>query len=183
VGQLVVGDCSPLVGQLKVGDCSPLVGQLVVGDCSPLVGQFVVGDCSPLVGQLVVVFTLKGPFSTDFGNNLIFSRLNEKEIRCPRNPIFWKNRISQTVPKVPKKSDFFGKIGFLKPCPRCPRNFFGKIGFLKPCPRRPRNPIFWKNRISQTMPKVPKKSDFLDLARISFEIQWSGNFRFRALPL
>jgi hypothetical protein len=73
---------------------------------------------------------------------------------CPRNlleksdfsnraqvaqEIFWKNRISQTVPKVPKKS--FGKIGFLKLCPRCPRN-----------------PIFWKNRISQTVcPNVPKK--------------------------
>jgi hypothetical protein len=114
--------------------------------------------------------------------------------------IFWKNRISQTVPKLPKKS--FGKIGFLKLCPRCPRNlleksdfsncaqgaqeirFFGKIGFLKPCaqtcprnvpkksgaqvfgkigffklcPRCPRNPIFWKNRISQTVcPNVPKK--------------------------
>jgi uncharacterized C2H2 Zn-finger protein len=181
VGQLVVGDCSPLVGQLKVGDCSPLVGQLVVGDCSPLVGQFVVGDCSPLVGQLVVVFTLKGPFSTDFGNNLIFSRLNEKEIRCPRNPIFWKNRISQTMPKVPKKSDFFGKIGFLKPCPRCPRNFLEKSDFSNRA--QGAQEIFWKNRISQTVPKAPKKSDFLDLARISFEIQWSGNFRFRALPL
>jgi hypothetical protein len=37
------------------------------------------------------------------------------------------------VPKAPiKKSDFLGKIGFLKPCPRCPS----------------RNPIFGKNRIS-----------------------------------
>jgi hypothetical protein len=58
---------------------------------------------------------------------------------------FWKNRISQTVPKIPKKSDFFGKIGFLKPCPSCPTN-----------------PIFWKNRIC-------------------FEMEWSGNFRFRVL--
>jgi hypothetical protein len=69
----------------------------------------------------------------------------------------------QTTQKVPKKSDFFGKIGFLKPCPRYPRNpifleksdfsnraqapkksdFFGKIGFLKPCAQTyPRNPIF-----------------------------------------
>jgi hypothetical protein len=40
--------------------------------------------------------------------------------------------------------------------------FFGKIGFLKPCPRYPGNPIFWKNRISQTVcPNVPKKSDYL----------------------
>jgi hypothetical protein len=29
---------------------------------------------------------------------------NEKEILCPRNPIFCKNRISQTVcPNMPKK--------------------------------------------------------------------------------
>jgi hypothetical protein len=46
---------------------------------------------------------------------------NEKEIRCRRNPIFGKNRISQTVPKraqtcpknekeiLPKKSLFFWK--------------------------------------------------------------------------
>jgi hypothetical protein len=45
----------------------------------------------------------------------------------PRNPIFGKNRISQTVcPNVPKQMKkkscaqeirFLGKIGFLKPCP------------------------------------------------------------------
>jgi hypothetical protein len=49
---------------------------------------------------------------------------NEKE-RCPRNPIFGKNKIFKTVPKraqkMKKKSCaqeilFFGKIGFLKPC-------------------------------------------------------------------
>jgi hypothetical protein len=35
---------------------------------------------------------------------------------CPRNPIFWKNRISQTVgPKRAQEIRFFGKIGFLKP--------------------------------------------------------------------
>jgi hypothetical protein len=36
--------------------------------------------------------------------------------RCPRNPIFWKNRISQIVPGV-QEIRFFGKIGFFKPCP------------------------------------------------------------------
>jgi hypothetical protein len=75
-----------------------------------------------------------------------------------------KNRIYQTVPKVPKK--FVVKIGFIKPCAqKCPRNpifwknrisqTFVKIGFIKPCAqmcqknepkiRNPRNPIFWKN--------------------------------------
>jgi hypothetical protein len=53
---------------------------------------------------------------------------NDKEIRCPRNPIFWeKSDFSNRVPKrakkmtkksVPQKScaqeiRFFGKIGFL----------------------------------------------------------------------
>jgi hypothetical protein len=49
----------------------------------------------------------------------------------PRNPIFWKNRISQTVPKHAQKNENRG----------------------------PRNPIFWKwkNRISQPCPNVPKK--------------------------
>jgi hypothetical protein len=55
---------------------------------------------------------------------------NEKQILCPRNPIFWKNRISQTVPKRAQKMKnksaaqeirFFGKIGFLKPCPNVPK--------------------------------------------------------------
>jgi hypothetical protein len=39
--------------------------------------------------------------------------------------------------------------------------FLGKIGFLKQCLMCPRNPMFEKNRISQTVPNVPKKSDFL----------------------
>jgi hypothetical protein len=57
---------------------------------------------------------------------------NEKSILCPRNPIFGKNRISQTVPKraqkMKKKSAaqeirFLGKIGFLNPCAQtCPKN-------------------------------------------------------------
>jgi predicted DNA-binding antitoxin AbrB/MazE fold protein len=69
--------------------------------------------------------------------------------RYPRNPIFWKNRISQT----------FGKIGFLKP--------LEKLDFSN----------LWKNRISQTfgkirflkplVPKVPKKSDFLEKSDFS----------------
>jgi hypothetical protein len=80
---------------------------------------------------------------------------NEKSIRCPRNPIFGKNRISQTVcPNVPKK--FFEKIS--QTVPKVAKKFLGKIGFLNPCARTcprneksircPRNPIFEKNRIS-----------------------------------
>jgi RNase P/RNase MRP subunit p29 len=62
----------------------------------------------------------------------------DKRIDCPRNPIFWKNRISQTMPKsAPKNSvqrmtginglivqeiRFFGKIGFLNPAQTCPEN-------------------------------------------------------------
>jgi hypothetical protein len=42
---------------------------------------------------------------------------------------------------------------------------FGKIGFLKPEIRYPRN--LWENRISQTVPKVSKKSDFLDKSDFS----------------
>jgi hypothetical protein len=129
--------------------------------------------------------------------------------RYPRNPIFWKNRISQT----------FGKIGFLKPLEKSDFSnlwknrifqtfgaqeirFFGKIGFLKPCAQTyHRSPIFWKNRISQTVcPNVPSISDFLEKSdfsnrvskrtidlrffwknRISFEMEWSGNFRRRVL--
>jgi hypothetical protein len=96
------------------------------------------------------------------------------------------------VPKVPKKSDFFGKIGFLKSCQSDFSNrtqsaqeirFFGKIGFLKSCQSDFSNRaqsaqeirFFGKigflkscqsdfsnraNRISQTVPKLPKKSDF-----------------------
>jgi hypothetical protein len=48
---------------------------------------------------------------SDFSNRV----QGAQEIR-----FFWKNRISQTVSKVPKKSDFFGKIGFLKP-PKVPK--------------------------------------------------------------
>jgi hypothetical protein len=53
---------------------------------------------------------------------------------------------------------FLGKIGFLKPCPRCPRRFLGKIGFLKPCPRCHRSPIFGE------------KSDFSNRAQGAQEI-------------
>jgi hypothetical protein len=95
---------------------------------------------------------------------------NEKEIRCPRNPIFWKNRISQTVcPNVFKKF-------------RCPRNpIFWKNRISQTVPKHAQKMkkksgaqeirFFWKNRISQTVPKhaqkmkkksVPKKSDFLE---------------------
>jgi hypothetical protein len=63
---------------------------------------------------------------SDFSNRV---PKRAQEIRCPRNPILGKNRISQTVcPNVPKKSvaqeiRFWGKIGFLKPCAQtCPRN-------------------------------------------------------------
>jgi hypothetical protein len=76
---------------------------------------------------------------------------NDKEIRCPRNPIFWeKSDFSNRVPKraqkmtkksVPKKSDFFEKSDFSNRAQTCPRNH-----------------IFLKNRISQTVcPNVPKK--------------------------
>jgi hypothetical protein len=108
---------------------------------------------------------------------------NEKEIRCPRNPIFGKNRISQTVPKLPKKSDFLGKNRICQTVPKVPK----KSDFLENrisqtvCPNVPKNPIFWKNRIFQTVPKLPKKSDFFWKNRISFEMEWSGNFRFRVL--
>jgi hypothetical protein len=53
--------------------------------------------------------------------------INDKEIRCPRNPIFGKNRIFQTVPKraqkmtkksVPKKSDFWEKSDFSNRVPK-----------------------------------------------------------------
>jgi hypothetical protein len=49
--------------------------------------------------------------------------------------IFWKNRISKTVPRYPRNPIFLGKIGFLKPCQGTQEiRFFGKIGFLKkPC--------------------------------------------------
>jgi hypothetical protein len=69
---------------------------------------------------------------------------------------------------------FFGKIGFLKPCPRYSRNpIFWKNRISQTvCPKYQKNPIFWKNRISQTVPKVPKKSDFF--GKIGFLLKWSG---------
>jgi hypothetical protein len=74
----------------------------------------------------------------------------------PRNPIFWKNRISQTVPKRAQK---------MKNCPRNPIFWKNRISQTVPKHaqknenRGPRNPIFWKwkNRISQPCPNVPKK--------------------------
>jgi hypothetical protein len=70
----------------------------------------------------------------------------------------------QTTQKVPKKSDFWEKSDFSNSVQGAHQEirFLRKIGFLKQCPRcPPRNPIFEKNRISQTVPKVPtKKSDF-----------------------
>jgi hypothetical protein len=105
-----------------------------------------------------------------------------KKERCPRTPIFGKNRISQTVcsnvpqkRKVPKNSDFWEKSDFSnRVLKRAPKKkgaqelrFLGKIGFLKPCPNVPkkrkrnpcpRTPIFGKNRISQTVPKRAQKT-------------------------
>jgi hypothetical protein len=50
-------------------------------------------------------------------------------------------------PESAQKIRFFGKIGFLKP--------LEKLDFSNLwCPRYPRNPIFWKNRISQTFGKI-----------------------------
>jgi hypothetical protein len=122
-----------------------------------------------------------------------------------KSDFFGKNRISQTVCPNSRNPIFLGKIGFLKPCTQTYHRspifleksdfsnraqgtqeirFFGKIGFLKPCAQTyHRSPIFWKNRISQTVPKVPKKSDFFGKNRISFEMEWSGNFRFRVLGI
>jgi hypothetical protein len=61
-------------------------------------------------------------------------------------------------PKAAQEIRFLGKIGFLKPCPRRPRNFLEKSDFSNRVPKRaqemknksaaqeircPRNPIFW----------------------------------------
>jgi hypothetical protein len=84
-----------------------------------------------------------------------------------------KNRISQTVPKVPiKKSDFEEKSDFSNRAQGAHQEirFWGKIGFLKPCPMCPRDPILGKNRISQTVPKVPKKF----FGKIGFLLKSSG---------
>jgi hypothetical protein len=81
-------------------------------------------------------------------------------------------------PESAQKIRFFGKIGFLKP--------LEKLDFSNLwCPRYPRNPIFWKNRISQTfgkigflkplVPKVPKKSDFLE--KSDFSNLWKNRSR------
>jgi hypothetical protein len=104
----------------------------------------------------------------------------------------FSNRVPKHAKKMKKKSAaqeirFFGKfINRAQTCKKMKKKsavqeirFFGKIGFLNRA--QGAQELFWKNRISQTVPKVPKKSDFLDLTRISFEIQWSFNFRFRAL--
>jgi hypothetical protein len=79
-------------------------------------------------------------------------------------------------PESAQEIRFLGKIGFLKPCPRCPRNpIFGKnfsnraqgaqeIRFLgkisQTVPKVPKKSDFWENRISQTVPKVPKNPIF-----------------------
>jgi hypothetical protein len=89
---------------------------------------------------------------------------------------FGKNRISQTAQGVIALR-FLGKIGFLKP-PKVAKKSLGKIGFLKPCPRCPKNQIFGKNRISQTMPKVAKKSDFWEKSDFSNRAQGAIDLRF-----
>jgi hypothetical protein len=56
--------------------------------------------------------------------------------RCPRNPIFGKNRISQTVcVQGAQEIRFLGKIGFLKSRVQDAQEirYERKIGFLKPC--------------------------------------------------
>jgi hypothetical protein len=46
------------VGQLVVGERSPLVGQFIVGEC--LSGLFVIDDCSPLVSTYQGTILKKG---------------------------------------------------------------------------------------------------------------------------
>jgi hypothetical protein len=54
---------------------------------------------------------------------------------------FWKNRISQTVPKAPKKSDFLEKSDFSNRVPKRAQEMKNKSGAQEiQCPR---NPIFW----------------------------------------
>jgi hypothetical protein len=102
--------------------------------------------------------------------------------RCPsRNPIFGKNRISQNRAQgAHQEIRFFGKNRISQTVPKAPikkSDFWEKSDFSKPCPRCHRSPIFGKNRISQTVPKVPiKKSDFWEkyLGKIGFLLKWSG---------
>jgi hypothetical protein len=56
------------------------------------------------------------------------AKKNDKEIRCPRNPIFCKNRISQPCPNVQKKMT-----------------------------KKSAAQEIFKNRISQTLPKRAQK--------------------------
>jgi hypothetical protein len=92
--------------------------------------------------------TQKVPKKSDFLGKIGFFKPCP---RCPRNPIFWKNRISQTIPKAPKKSEirFFWKNRISQTVPKAAKksDFLGKIGFLKPCLRCPRNPIFWEKSV------------------------------------
>jgi hypothetical protein len=106
------------------------------------------------------------PKKSDFLEKSDFSNRVPKHAQKMKNKsgaqeirFFWKNRISKTERR------FFGKIGFLKPCAQtCPKNekqirakeirFFWKNRISK----TERNPIFGKNRISQTVcPNMPKK--------------------------
>jgi len=57
-----------------------------------------------------------------------------------RNPIFWKNRISQCIKKEIR---FFGKIGFLSASKK-KSDFLEKSDFSV---HQKRNPIFWKTII------------------------------------
>jgi hypothetical protein len=79
----------------------------------------------------------------------------------------------QTTQKVPKKSAaqeirFFGKIGFLKQCAQTGPKNDKEI-------RGPRNPIFWKNRIFQTVPKPAQKMTKKSAAQ---EIRFWGKIGF-----
>jgi hypothetical protein len=109
------------------------------------------------------------PKKSDFGEKSDFSNRaqtcpkNDKQIRCPRNPILGKNRISQTVPKRAQKMTNKSAAQEIR--------FWGKIGFLKPCI----NPIFGKNRISQTVPKRAKKMTNKSAAQ---EIRFWGKIGF-----
>jgi hypothetical protein len=96
--------------------------------------------------------TQKVPNKSDFFIKIGFIKACAQTY--PRNPIFWKNRIYQSVcPNVPKKSYFLEKSDFSNRTQGAQEIlFFGKIAFLKPCAQTcSRNPIFWKNRISFEM--------------------------------
>jgi uncharacterized C2H2 Zn-finger protein len=71
-----------------------------------------------------------------------------------------------------------GKIGFLKPCPGAQEIFWEKSDFSN----HAQGAQEMKNKSGAQEIRCPRNpKDFLDLTRISFEIQWSGNFRFRVL--